>query len=517
MRPCHSRHGVCDTPSVIQAEARAKQDVAGLQSGLYAHLTMVQFYSSYAATVVAAFLVSACASVPPQTVSPDLPEIGQFDMDGLAGALPADWWARFDDPQMSALIEQALVGNRDLAAAEANVRGAQILLANVRLDGSPSSVTTGGASLSRPARANADPEISIDGGLGARWEYDAFGRIAAQVEAAEFDLITAEEARRDLAVIIAAETALAYTDLRGAEQRLDVAQRNVEVQTRSLELLRTLFDNGRATQLDLSRAEAQYRTTLSTIPLLEQAAENAASRLALLTGQSAFAPDELLRSLRREAGEIPELADALLTGSLEDMIRRRPDIRAAEARLASDLALGEAARADLFPTITFNADIFALFTDDTGFDGVDFLGLSVGPAIRWAGPDLRRERLAIDLADARAEASARNYEQAVIAALSEVDIALTSYARELQRRDDLIIAVQSAERAVELARLRFEEGYDDFLDVLDAQQTLLDAEDRLALSRLQASRNAIAAYRALGGMIDLQAVTGGRAATGAQP
>jgi outer membrane protein, multidrug efflux system len=478
---------------------------------------MVAKHSLHASALAAAVQLSACVSVAPSEVAPQLPEIGSLELDGLERAVPDDWWSRFGDSDLTALVRQALRNNRDLAAAEANVRAAQILLAGRRLDGAVSTTSTAGASLSRPASANADLSIGLDGGLSARWEYDAFGRIAALVEAAELDLETAREVRRDIAVIIASETALAYADLRGAQRRLEVARRNVEVQTQSFELLQTLFDNGRATELDLSRAEAQFRTTLATIPLLEQAAENAVSRLAALTGQSSFAPDERLDALDAGTRAIPELDAALVTGSLEDMIRRRPDIRAAEARLASDLALGEAARADLFPTITFNADVFAILSDDTGFDGSDFIGFSVGPAIRWAGPDLRRERLAVDLADARAEASARNYEQTVIAALSEVDIALTSYARELQRRDDLVIAVESAARAVELARLRFEEGYDDFLDVLDAQQTLLDAEDRLALSRVQATRNAISAYRALGGMVDLAPAPDAPTVSGALP
>ncbi|MEE2921380.1 MAG: TolC family protein, partial [Pseudomonadota bacterium] len=178
----------------------------------------------------------------------------------------------------------------------------------------------------------------------------------------------------------------------------------------------------------------------------------------------------------------------------------RPDIRAAEAALGRQVALGEAARAELFPTIVWNADVFALFNPDNSVGDLSSLGFGIGPAIQWAGPDLRRVRANIDASDARTEAAIAQYEVTVLAALSEVESALTQYVSELRRRDDLESAATSARRSLELARLRFEEGVDDYLDVLDAQRTLLDAEDRLAESRQQTSEAAIAAYRALGGI-----------------
>jgi multidrug efflux system outer membrane protein len=182
------------------------------------------------------------------------------------------------------------------------------------------------------------------------------------------------------------------------------------------------------------------------------------------------------------------------------MIRRRPDIRRAEALIGRQLALSEATRADLFPTVSLNLDLSSIFDDTNDVGDLTSLGFGFGPSIQWAGPDLRRVRADIDISDARAEAEIAAYEDTVITALSEVEIALTNYTQELARRADLQQAAASAKRALELASLRFEEGQDDFLDVLEAQRTVLDAEDRLAESRLQASVQAIAAYRALGGV-----------------
>ncbi|MEM7493685.1 MAG: TolC family protein, partial [Pseudomonadota bacterium] len=162
------------------------------------------------------------------------------------------------------------------------------------------------------------------------------------------------------------------------------------------------------------------------------------------------------------------------------------------------LALGQAERARLFPTLTFDANLFSLFSE--GNDLGDSFGFGIGPSIVWDGPDLRRVRADIDLTDAQTVAAYARYEAAVVNALGEVEISLIRYAQEQARREDLEAAAGSAERAVGLARLRFEEGLDDFLDVIDAQRTLLDAQGTLENSRLNTTRLAIAAYRSLGGI-----------------
>ena len=162
------------------------------------------------------------------------------------------------------------------------------------------------------------------------------------------------------------------------------------------------------------------------------------------------------------------------------------------------LALGDVERARLFPTLTFNANLLGLFNEGSTLD--NSFGFGIGPALRWDGPDLRRVRADIEIADAQTRVAFADYDNTVIDALGEVDIALISYVQERARRVDLEAAAVSAERALELARLRFDEGLDDFLDVIDAQRTLLDAQDRLEISRLATTRQAIAAYRALGGI-----------------
>lgn len=408
------------------------------------------------------------------------------------------WWDAFDDPILTGLVEAALAENSDIAVSAANIEIARAILDRQRLDRSFSTSASGDVEAGRAARDGADTELSASGQLGATWEFDAFGSISSTIESAALQVEQLKETRRDIAVIVAAETALAYVDYRGNQVRLDVAQSNADLQGESVELLNVLFENGRATRLDLERAEAQYRTTLASLPLLEINIRSAIIRLSVLTGRTDGDMTGLFGTEPDMPIAIPSPPTTLGIGTPETLIRRRPDIRAAEAEIARRLALGDVERARLFPTLTFNANLLSLFTEDNA--GPESFGFAIGPAIRWEGPDLRRVDADISIADAETRAAYAAYERTVIEALGEVELALVSYVQEQARRDDLEAAAQAADRAVELARLRFDEGLDDFLDVIDAQRTLLDAQDRLESNRLSTTRQAIATYRALGGI-----------------
>lgn len=459
----------------------------------------MRFSLPFISIVASLGLFSGCVSVPQAVQVAIDTTSGEFS---LAGEAPFNsaWWSQFEDPLLAELITKALDANKTLEVASANVSVAQGLAARQKLERSYSTAASATAGIGRAPRPGQDVNLSLNTGIGARWEIDIFDRISAQISAAEFDLEAAQQARRDIAVIVAGNTAQNYVQLRGAQRRLEVARQNAETQAQGLELLNTLLENGRATRLDVERTQALYRTTLASLPRFEATAQAALSALAQLTGQPANSPDATLLALVENTGDIPEHRGLIATGTLDGMIRRRPDIRRAEALIGRQLALSEAARADLFPRVVLNFDLSSIFDDRNDVGDLTSLGFGIGPSVQWTGPDLRRVRASIDISDAQAEVAIATYEDTVIAALSEVEIALTNYTKELARRADLQQAAASAKRALELASLRFEEGLDDFLDVLEAQRTVLDAEDRLAESRLQASIQAINAYGALGGV-----------------
>lgn len=457
--------------------------------------------SRIAGAALAAAILAGCASVPdaPLSGTPVVETGATFSLPAGEAAPASAWWASFDDPELRRLVETALTASPVLRGADATVDEAEALLRLALLGRSPSTTTTASATASRPTGGGDDLDATGRAVLAASWEVDAFGRLGAAIEAARYDAAAARELRRDLAVSVASETALAYIDLRSAEARLAVARQNAEVQEENLNLVRTLVENGRANELDLGRAETQYRTTLASIPVFEASIASARSRLAALTGSAATLPSAAAASAA-QAGRVPRLTTPLATGTPEEMLRRRPDVRQAEARIGATLALGRAARANLFPRINFNADLFGLISDNGVAFNEDSIGLSFGPAISWAGPDLRRVNANIEASDARARAAAADYEATVLDALAETETALSNYVTELQRRADLEAALSSARRARVMASLRFEQGLDSSLDVLDTQRTLLTAEDQLAVNEAEIARRAVRAYRSLGGI-----------------
>jgi len=451
---------------------------------------------------LAALLSAACAGVPqaPLPAQTSIEAGSAFQSLPTSAAPSADWWKNFDDPEMTRLVEAALTSSPVLRGADASVAGAEALLRLALLGRSPSLASGASAAAERPVGGADDFSAGAAASFAARWELDALGRLGAAIEAARFDTSAARELRRDLAVSIASETALAYIDLRSAEARLAVAEQNADIQQESLDLVRILFENGRANELDLSRAETQFRTTLASIPVFRASIAAATSRLAALSGEAATSPDLATRLDGVRAARVPRLVSAFNPGAPDDMLRRRPDIRLAEARIGAALSLGQAARANLFPRITFNADLLGIIRDTGVAFSEDSVGLSIGPAISWSGPDLRRVYAQIDVNDARTLEAAADYQAAVLDALAEAETALSNYTTERARRADLELALTSARRAYDLARLRFEEGLDSSLDVLDAQRTLLNAEDGLAVNEAEIARRAVRAYRVLGGI-----------------
>ena len=462
----------------------------------------------------ACLLASACVNVPDPAVPAANLEIGA----GFRGAarptadVPTDWWDGFGDPVLTRLVSETLTRNPALTGADFSLAEARALLRLANLDRQPTLSSRVSATAARPNGPSTQIDGRLDGALVADWEFDAFGRLEALYTAAGADLAAAGELRRDIAVSLVSETALAYIDLRGAERRLSVGRSNSDAQKQALDLVQVLFENGRSTRLDLDRAEAQYRTTLASLPVFEATIAAAQNRLAALTGQPATNPAALVALAPSDAANpIPALTGALEAGDTASLLRRRPDIRLAESQLARTLALTEAARANLFPRITFNASLTSLFRVQGVAVSDESFGLAFGPAISWAGPDLRGVYASIDVADARAGAAIANYEAAVLGALAETETALSDYALERSRVSDLEAAVTAARRALVLANLRFEQGLDNFLAVLDAQRTLLDAEDMLATNQAETARRAVRAYRSLGGIWTTQDLTAFRA------
>ncbi len=415
----------------------------------------------------------------------------------------AAWWRALGDAQLTALVEQALAENHEVRIARANVRAARAFLREDSLNAYP--IVTAAGSVSRNRASTASPvgiegtETFYDAGFDAAWELDFFGRVRQTVTAssAEYEAMRAEE--HDVAVIVAAEVARTFIELRGAQYQLEVARRNAGNQQQTYELTRALAKRGRGTDLDVARAQAQLETTLASIEPLAAVAARSIHRLSVLIGQ----PPSALSAELLHPAPLPVLADRLAIGKPGDLLRRRADIRAAERRLAAATARIGVATADLFPRISLIGSAGYLAASSETFGDGSSKRTSIGPFLSWSAFDLGRVRARIRAADARAEAQLAVYEQTILMALEEVENALVGYSRATAREQRLRVASDASQRAVDLARARYRNGIDSFLNVLDAERRQLEAEDLLARAETERALAFVVSYKALGGGWDL--------------
>lgn len=464
--------------------------------------------SSAAFLAVAATVLSGCAVGPdyarPAGIAGAVIEPAFVNAAALPTDEPrvADFWTAFQDPLLNRLVADALTANRDLQVAAANLRAARVQGRLSGFDLYPTVTSSGGYRHTRlsetqlPGISSDSREIdAVDAGFDATWELDLFGRVRRGIEAARADVEASLASLRDAQVSVSAEVARNYFILRGVQDQLAVAERNADNQRRSLAITRSRLDAGRGNELDTHRADAQLQTTLANIPALEAAQARTIYRLGVLTGR---APAALTADLLQPQA-LPSLPALDGIGTPAQLLRRRPDIRVAEQGLAAATARIGVAVGDLFPKVSLIGSIgFNAGSLNSIGDGgsTRFFG---GPSITWAAFDLFRVQARIEIAEARTDAALARYEQSVLGALEETEAALIAYDRALLRRDTLARAAASSAKAAALGRQRFEGGLSNFLDVLDAERSALQAEDLLARGRTDAATAQVAVYKALGG------------------
>jgi NodT family efflux transporter outer membrane factor (OMF) lipoprotein len=425
----------------------------------------------------------------------------------------AERWKVFQDPTLTSLVERAIEGNLNLKLAEARIRQARAARREALSDIGPtvnargsfqrssSMVTTssGGGGPAGPGASQSKTEEIIsdqyEAGFDAIWELDIFGGVRRGVEAADADLQATVETRRDVLVTLTAEVARNYIDLCAFQERTLTARRNLKAQQHSAELTRQRFQAGFVSSLDVANADAQVATTSAQIPLLEVSAQQAIYSLSVLLGRE---PAALMQELS-VALEIPAVPPSVPVGVPSELLRRRPDIRRAEADIHAATARVGVATADLFPKVTLSGSIGYRASDlDSWFDRISRLWL-LGPVVSWQIFDTGRIRSNIEVQKALEEQSVITYQQTVLAALQEVENALIASAKEQEHRKALAEAVAANQKAVELATELYTQGQTDFLNVLQAQRSLYVSEDALAQSTRTVSTNLIALCKALGG------------------
>lgn len=459
--------------------------------------------------ILLSLVSAACAGAPSYRASEiPLPQAFRETRDTIIAmpdtgtALADTSWRNVGDSTLTRLINEAVRANLDVRAAEARVRGARSARTEAALDFVPT-VTFGAgytrerlSSASFPVGFGSFPDQDIwDGGFDASWELDLFGRVRRNVQAQGAIVAVNQEDLRDVRVSLTAELARAYFDLRGAQEQLSVARQNAANQQRTFELTRQRLDAGRGTAFDTERAQAQLSTTLASVPLLEARVRQAQYQIGVLVGR----PPAVVAKELDAVAVLPPLPATVTVASPDSVVRRRPDVAAAERQLAVERALVGVAKADYLPRITVggSAGYTASSFDALGEQGT--FRYAVGPILSWPALNLGRVKARVDLSRAREAEAQAQYDQTVLLALQDVETALVRYRTSRSRVERIQDAASASERAAELARLRFSGGVADFLQVLDAERTQLEAQDQLAQGRTDAATAYAALYKALGG------------------
>ncbi len=408
------------------------------------------------------------------------------------------WWHQFEDPTLDALVVQALAENRELRIAYSRLRAARAIRDDDANDRFPTVTAGASADIGKAQqpgvterRVNAE---RYDLGLDMAWELDLFGRIQRRLEASEAQAEAAEAELYQLQVSLIAELVDAYGQLRGAQLRERIARDNLANQRDSHELTEQLRDAGMGSELDVLRADARLAATEASLPQLQAQQARARNRIATLLGQRA---DRLAVDLSPR--ELPAIAKALPIGDPAELLRRRPDIRAAERQLAAATATVGVATADLFPRVSLSGFLgfIAGRGSQIGSSAAEAWGMA--PSISWAAFDLGSVRARLRGAEADADGALASYEQQVLLALEESENAFSDYARAQERLLSLLRQSTASRAAAQQAEIRYREGTVDFLVLLDAERERLAAEDAQAQAEVELYRGVVALYKALGG------------------
>ncbi|WP_363799768.1 efflux transporter outer membrane subunit [Lysobacter firmicutimachus] len=437
-------------------------------------------------------LLSACAGVPAPPERPEPPAAWR-DAPGAGIAVQRDWWRGYNDPVLAELVERALRDNTDLRVAAARVAEARALLAAQGAAQWPSLDLAVSATRSRSLAASGRAVVSevTQPQFQAAFEVDLWGRLDALTDAARANLLASETGADAVRLGIAAAVAQAYLGLRAGDARLAVAQRTLASREGALKVAQRRFDTGYSSRLELAQAQAEYRATTQVVPQLQLAIRRQEDALSVLLGR---APQAVPRGLALGDIAAPALPDA---GMPSQLLRRRPDIAQAEAQVAAADAGLAAARAQLLPTLRLTGSLGQLESSLLHNDPIHLW--SVGGSVLAPLFNRGRLRAQVDASAARRDQAVLGYQKTVLTAFAEVEDALAAIARLREQGEQAEQQRQALAEALRIAHNRYNEGYASYLEELDAQRNLFNAELTVLQLRGEALAAEVNLYKALGG------------------
>lgn len=454
---------------------------------------------------LAALALSGCAVGPDYALqSPRPAASGPFLAVGAppvtANPLPDNWWRLYDDPVLDMLVADALAANTDVRQALARIERARAGLRGAGAARLPQVTLGAGGSYARQPEGQVLPGAdrqgwSYDAGIDIGYELDLFGRIGRSVEAARADVAASQADADAVRVMVITDTTRAYADAASGAAQVTVAREVVALLDQSLALTQRRYDAGLESGLAVAQIRTLREQRAAEIPALEGARQAALFRLATLTGR---APAEL-PAIAGERAVALEIAQAIPTGDGAALLARRPDVRASERRLAARTARIGVATAGLYPQVTLGGSIGQTGTDIGDLLTGGPLRWLLGPLVNWAFVNQEPARAQIAAAEAETQEALAAFDGTVLRALEETEVALSNYARALERRGALQSANEQAERAARITRAQQREGAINSLARLDADRTLAEAKAQLARQDAVVSQSQIDLFRALGG------------------
>ncbi|WP_201196468.1 efflux transporter outer membrane subunit [Pseudomonas fluorescens] len=453
-------------------------------------------------------LLSACQMVGPDYQVPQDAAVQREDFQGelavngkpvVSAPVPADWWRLYRDPRLNQLVQQALASNTDLRVAAASLLRARAQVDEAEAAGGWSGgIKMGAQRLQESGEAFLLPEkVPVanigDIGISASYQFDLFGTLKRGIEAAKANADATQAAADTARITLVADVVRAYTQVCAANEEREIAQHSLDLQSQSTTLIQRLRDAGRGDETQVTRSQTQFKSLLAEMPRYEASRQAGLFRLSMLLAR----PVDQLPAGTANCAQLPKIAQLVPVGDGASLLKRRPDIRQAERRLAAATAGIGVATGELYPDIRIGATIGTVgILENLGEPSTNRWGF--GPSLSWSVPT-NGARARIREAEAVTQASLAHFDGVVLNAIRETQTSLAQYAALLQRREALADAEQSAKLAADQTHRFFQAGRESFLADLQATRTYTDVTAQLAAANTQVALSQIDLFLALGG------------------
>lgn len=453
-------------------------------------------------------LLSACQMVGPDYHVPDDAAVQRKDFQGelavagkpvVSAPVPAHWWRLYKDPRLDQLVQQAMASNTDLRVAAANLQRARAQVDEAEAAGGWSAgVKMGAQRLQESGQAFLLPEkVPVDNvgdiGISASYQFDLWGTLQRGIEGAKANADATQAAADTARITLVADVVRAYTQVCAANEEREIAQHSLDLQSQGTTLIQRLRDAGRGDETQVTRSQTQFKSLRAELPRYEAARQAGLFRLSMLLAK----PVDQLPAGTATCAELPKIAQLVPVGDGAALLKRRPDIRQAERRLAASTAGIGVATGELYPDISIGATIGTVgLIDDLGDPSTNRWGF--GPSLSWKVPT-NGARARIREAEASTQGALAHFDGVVLNAIRETQTGLAQYSALLQRRDALADAEQSAKLAADQTHRFFQAGRESFLADLQATRTYTDVTAQLAAANTQVAMSQIDLFLALGG------------------